>query len=77
MTTGSTVPEHGCLWHLPFKSGIANDYISTRWFLREYAALRGQQAKGVREIADLARENHELRALFVRFGRNLASILAP
>ncbi len=77
VTTGSSVPEHGCLWHLPFGSGIADDYISTRWFVREFAAIRGWRPEGVREVAEIALDDPDVRSLFVQFGDNLAAVLLP
>ena len=31
------VAPEGCFWHLPFREGIADEYFSTRWFIRKYA----------------------------------------
>lgn len=57
------------LWCSKFKSGIAEDYLSTRWFLRKYLELTGNQAKDVRQICELAsKENLEI--IFEEFGTN-------
>ena len=32
---GPEVPKIGCVYHLPYKDGIADDYFSTRWFSRQ------------------------------------------
>jgi len=30
------IPPMGCLWHLPFRDGISDDYFSTRWIIKQY-----------------------------------------
>ena len=75
--TEDSVPENGCLWHLPFESGIADDYFSTRGLVRRFEALSGIKANGVKEIAELTSENQLARQLFVDFGEKLAEFLAP
>jgi len=76
--TGDEVPEFGCLWHLPYDDGIADDYFSTRWFIGNYAQKTGQTVSGVKEIADRANENDEVaKALFHQYGTGLGKFLAP
>ena len=77
VVTGDHVPQHGCLWHLPYQDGIADDYISTRWFEKEYLSLTGQPAQGVKDIAEQASKDSDVAAIFERFGTNLGEILAP
>jgi glucokinase len=67
----------GCVWHLPFRDGIADDYFSTRWYIRRYAELSGESLPGVREIADIARREPRAAALFTEFGDGLGTFLAP
>ncbi|MCI0523490.1 MAG: ROK family protein [Bacteroidales bacterium] len=74
---GDNVPEMGCVYHLPFGSGIADDSFSTRWFIARYEEVTGEKAKGVRDIADAARKSAAVRAVFDEFGRNLGFFLAP
>ena len=71
------VAPMGCVWHLPFKDGIADDYFSTRWYVKQHAALTGETLPGVREIADAARKNPEAAAIFAEFGDNLGLFLGP
>jgi len=71
------VPKMGCVWHLPFKDGIADDSFSTRWFIKQYAAATGVTATGVKEIADAAKTNPAAKAIFVEFGTNLGDFLGP
>lgn len=74
---GAEVPPEGCLWHLPFRDGIADDYFSTRWFVGEYEKLTGQKVKGVKEVAEAAGDSAEVRALFQAFGKNLGDFFVP
>ncbi len=68
-------PKMGCVWHLPFQDGIADDYFSTRWYTKRYENLTGKSLPGVREIADEARKNPKIAALFKEFGGNIGIFL--
>jgi len=72
-----TVPKLGCVWHLPYKNGIADDYFSTRWYIREYGKRTGNVFSGVKEIAELAKSDKKARELFMEFGDNLGEFLSP
>jgi len=74
---GSEVPELGCVYHLPYKDSIADDYFSTRWFLGSYRKLTGKDMSGVKEIAEAAADDKAAMDLFTEFGNNLGSFLAP
>jgi glucokinase len=74
---GPEVPKMGCVWHLPFGTGIADDYFSTRWFINEYAERTGIVVSGVKELSSLAVTDPLAMNLFNEFGVNLASFLAP
>ena len=63
------------LWNMPFNNGIAEDYLSGRWFLKNYDTSTGNTIEGVRELAALAPANEWVRNLFDEFGRNLAIFL--
>lgn len=76
---GSVVSENGvakdaALWNSPFKEGIAEDYISTRWFIRRYAALSGNTLKDVKQICELGDEIL-VKQLFKEFSDNLLLFL--
>jgi len=71
------VPDNGCLWYLPFGDGIADDYFSTRWFIKEFKEVTGLDAKGVKEIAERAGLHIEVGDIFARFGQNLGEFLIP
>lgn len=74
---GEKVPRMGCVYHLPFGSGIADDYFSTRWYTSRYSEVTGKVAEGVREVAGVAGKDPEVKAIFDEFGRNLGRFLAP
>lgn len=74
---GPEVPKIGCVYHLPYKDGIADDYFSTRWFLGRYKALTGKELNGVKELAELASKEKIVHDLFIEFGDNAALFLAP
>ncbi len=74
---GNSVPPHGCLWHLPFQNGIADDYISTRWFEKECNSQYNIAAKGVKYIAQIAMGSGQTIPLFEEYGRNLGRLLTP
>lgn len=74
---GPDVPKLGCVYHLPYKDSIADDYFSTRWFLGSYKKLTGKEMKGVKEIAGMAADNKSAKELFTDFGKSLGFFLAP
>lgn len=74
---GEHVPENGCLWHLPFEDGIADDYFSTRGLLNRYEKATGEKMENVKDIADLAASSFEAQDLFNDFGRKMGEFLHP
>jgi len=74
---GDSVPKMGCVYYLPFGKGIADDYFSTRWFNARYTEVTGKKTDGVKEIAEAARDNVDVRDIFDEFGENLGSFLSP
>jgi glucokinase len=74
---GQDVPKMGCVWHLPFHDGIADEYFSTRWFVKEYAAISGITVSGVKELAEKVQLDLLAGVVFKEFGVNLATFLAP
>ncbi len=74
---GNEVPQSGCLWHLPFENGIADDYFSTRGLLNRYEQLSGQKLTGVKQIAELASSKTEAQDVFNDFGEKMGVFLAP
>ncbi|MCG2616710.1 ROK family protein [Terrimonas sp. NA20] len=63
------------LWDLPFKDRIAEDFLSTRWFLKRFEELTGQRVNGVKDIAIQAGQQENAQAVFNEFGKNLSEFL--
>lgn len=74
---GPEVPKLGCVYHLPYQDGIADDYFSTRWFMRRYKGITGKELSGVKELSELAAGDKIVRELFIEFGDKSALFLAP
>ncbi|HEX2969087.1 MAG TPA: ROK family protein [Bacteroidales bacterium] len=74
---GDQAPRLGCIYHIPYKEGIADDYFSTRWFLKQYKAIKGKELSGVKELASLSEVDKVVRDLFHEFGEKAARFLAP
>lgn len=74
---GPSVPKLGCVYHLPYGDNIADDYFSTRWFIRRYNEITGRHLSGVKEFAGLADTDKTVTYLFSEFGTNLGIFLAP
>ena len=74
---GPLVPKIGCVYHLPYRDGIADDYFSTRGLLGRYKKITGKELKGVKELAALSSSEKIVMDLFTDFGDNLALFLAP
>lgn len=78
---GSAFCENGIakdaeLWGSKFKEGIAEDYLSTRWFVNRYDELTGKQISGVKELM-IAKSDQTVMQIFEEFGNNLAQFLIP
>jgi len=74
---GPEVPRMGCIYHLPYRDGIADDYFSTRGLLSRYKKLTGKELNGVKELAALASSEQIVIDLFTDFGDNAGLFLAP
>ena len=74
---GPLVPKIGCVYHLPYRDGIADDYFSTRGLLGRYKNITGKELKGVKELAALSSSEKVVMDLFADFGDNLAVFLSP
>jgi glucokinase len=74
---GPEVPKGGCIYYLPYRDGIADDYFSTRGLLGRYRKATGKELNGVKELAGLAGSDTIVSDLFLDFGENAAIFLAP
>jgi glucokinase len=61
-------------WRVPFKEGIAEDYLSTRWFTKRYRELSGNAIDNVRQLLDIG-DRVLLQNIFNEFGYNLGDFL--
>jgi glucokinase len=63
------------MWCWPFKDGIAEDYLCTRWFVKRWYELTGETINGVKELTGLSRTSEHVRIIFKEFGDHLAAFL--
>lgn len=60
-----------------YKETIADDYLSTRWFLKRYYELTGiKLTGGVKELAQIAVKSPIARDIFKEFAVNLSDFLS-
>lgn len=64
------------LWNSSFKEGIAEDYLSTRWFIKRYKELSGITVSGVREMLETD-DLISIQKVFEEFGKTLGLFLIP
>lgn len=67
--------KDAALWDSPFLGGIAEDHLSTRWFIKRYLQMSGRSVEGVREL--MAENNAVSESVFNEFGKNLAEFMIP
>lgn len=60
---------------VPLNAGVAEDYISTRWFVKSYFEKTGKALTGVHELTLLIAQNPSLQSIFDEFAANLAAFL--
>lgn len=77
VVAGIEVPENGCVWHLPFENGSADDYFSTRGFINRFKQQTQIELSGVKELADLVETTSIAKDLFEDFGYKLGQFLHP
>ena len=65
------------LWNSEFLDGIAEDYLSTRWFVKRFNQLSGKAVAGVKELVEAIETDHHATMVFMEFGYNLAQFLIP
>ncbi|PHS54758.1 MAG: transcriptional regulator [Lutibacter sp.] len=73
--TSKDVPEGGCLWDKQFKEGMADDYFSTRWFVKRYLEVSRDQVKGVKEVVQT--NNKHSKKVFEEFSNNFVDFMTP
>jgi glucokinase len=69
------VSADGELWNEAMLDGIAEDYISTRWFLKEYFERTGINIANVKALNDICDISGIARGVFKTFAGNLAAFM--
>ena len=67
--------ENAGLHAMPYKDGIAEDYISTRWFEKTYMQYSGKVVNGVKTISDNYYQDEFAALVFNEFAGNLSQLL--
>ncbi|MBF7093335.1 ROK family protein [Flavobacterium sp. ALJ2] len=78
ISTGNLVPNDGEIYDLPYKDGIAEDYVSARGLIAGYFALSGKEINNGLELFNLAKTGDKLAIeVFEQMGEDLATIVFP
>jgi len=77
---GTAAAKHGVaedadLWKTPMKGDIAENFLSTRWFVKRYHQLTGKEINDVKQLCDLLEKYPTLHTIFHEFAENLADFL--
>ncbi len=76
--SGTQVPADGELYNLPFKTGIAEDYVSARGLISRYKAASGIEISNGLELFSLANTGDVMAIkVFEEVGADLAKIVIP
>lgn len=78
--TGSAIHHKGItedanLGPSPFMDSIADEYFSTRWFVKRYAEKTGEQVKDVKTMSELHGVDANVKEIFSEFVGNLVLFL--
>jgi glucokinase len=71
------IPDDGFLYHIPFENATADDHFSTRWFVKQWKEITGEEIEGVKHLADKTEKATQAKALFHTFGEKLGIFLTP
>ncbi|MBC7915989.1 MAG: ROK family protein, partial [Pyrinomonadaceae bacterium] len=69
------VATDAALWDSVFLNGIAEDYLSSRWFVKRYFQLSGKTVDGVKDLVAPDDENKQATQVFAEFGYHLAQFI--
>jgi len=77
---GSAVYHEGragdaALWDSPFRDGIAEDYLSTRWFTKRYFELTYINVMDVKTLNDIYPTSLAAKVVFKEFSANLGAFI--
>lgn len=71
------VTKDAKLWTAPFRSGIAEDFLGTQWFLQKAKDAFGIQIFGVKDLVTGLIDSEIANSIFQEFGKNLGEFLLP
>lgn len=78
ISSGNQVPIDGEMWNLPFKNGIAEDYVSLRGLIAKYSHFKETTVENGLELYNCAISGDELAVkAFENMGEDLAEIVLP
>ncbi|KAF2082098.1 ROK family protein [Flavobacterium sharifuzzamanii] len=78
ISSGNSVPADGEIYNLPYKDGIAEDYVSVRGLLSHYKSLSGSDLNNGLELYNLAKKgDQQAIQVFERMGEDLATVVIP
>ncbi|MCW3464635.1 ROK family protein [Chitinophaga nivalis] len=63
------------LWCTPFLDGMAEDYLSTRWFVKRYHEISGETVADVKALVERIAVDDRVTKIFHEFAVNLAAFL--
>jgi len=76
ISTGESVPQDGEIWNLPYKNGIAEDYVSVRGLLNSYKSSTGKNLNNGLELFNLAVAEDKIAIqVFEEMGEDLALVV--
>lgn len=59
----------------PLHNGVAEDFISTRWFTARYEALTQRPVSGVKELFEKSGTDSFAKQVFEEFGQNISTVM--
>jgi len=65
------------LWTAPFRTGIAEDYLGTGWFIRFAKEQFGKEITGVKDLLKTGFDEEIADSIFEEFGKTLGEFLFP
>ncbi|SCY31063.1 glucokinase [Flavobacterium anhuiense] len=78
ISSGTSVPTDGEIYNLPYRDGIAEDYVSVRGLLSHYKSLSNKDLNNGLELYNLAKNGDKQAILvFERMGEDLAEVVIP
>ncbi|MBO9635093.1 MAG: ROK family protein [Chitinophagaceae bacterium] len=63
------------LWRMPYKGVIAEDLLSSRWFVQRYALQSGKELANTRQLVDLLPRDPSIAEIFDEFAMQLADFI--